>query len=204
MTSRRAHLGTALSACGLVAALLAAGGCGGADKGDDEPQAAASASPTATPTVEESDPPEPPEPTGAATLLQKPKADQTIKPRASLTAVPGASLLPAGRERPRTIQGFPVPAGAKVKDPGPIDETWQFDIHSDDLDGVIAFYKRVLPQMGYTVRTNVTYEIGYEKVNWDVVFDGKVSGSMVRDPDNGVVFVVVNPPGQPAFAGDEG
>ncbi|RNL62623.1 hypothetical protein EFK50_12740 [Nocardioides marmoriginsengisoli] len=135
--------------------------------------------------------------------LEKPKARATIKPTATLTAVPGASELTAGGEAPRTIQGFPIPKGAKVKDPGAIEETWQFDIHTTDPAEVLAFYKRVLPQMGYTVRTDVTYTLAYEKVHWDVVFDGPVSGSMATDPSDETVFVVVNPPGQPAFAGDE-
>ena len=95
-----------------------------------------------------------------------------------------------------------MPPGAKVQDPGPLDETWQFDIHSDDLDDLIAFYERVLPQMGFRVRTGVSYTLGAEHVYWDIAFDGPVSGTMVRDPDNGVLFVVVNPPGQPAIAGE--
>jgi hypothetical protein len=134
--------------------------------------------------------------------LEKPKARATISPSATLTAVPGATQLQATGEAPRTIQGFPVPDGAKVKDPGAIDETWQFDIATKTPREVLAFYKRVLPQMGYTVRTDVTYTLAYEAVHWDVVFDGPVSGSMAADPSNGTVFVVVNPPGQPAFAGD--
>lgn len=136
------------------------------------------------------------------TALQKPKAAETIAPKANLSSVPGASDLPAPAEAPRTIQGFPVPPGAKVKDPGAINQTWQFDIHTTEPDEVIAFYKRVLPQMGYTVRTDVTYTLGYEKVHWDLAFDGKVSGTMAKDTSNGVVFVVVNPPGQKAIAGE--
>lgn len=170
-------------------------GCGG----DDEPVgSAATPESSSTPTTTDTPVPEPEEP--RETALQQPKAAETIQPRASLTAVPGASELPAHNFR--TVQGFPVPPGVKVKDPGPLDDTWQFDIHSSDLDGVIAFYKRVLPQMGFRVRLGVTYTLGDEKVYWDVVFDGRISGSMVRDPDNGVVFVVVNPPGQPALAGE--
>jgi hypothetical protein len=60
----------------------------------------------------------------------------------------------------------------------------------------------VLPQMGFTVRTDVTYTIGNEDVHWDLAFDGRVSGTMARDIPNGVVFVVVNPPGQKAIAGE--
>ena len=172
-------------------------GCGG----DDEPagSAAAPESSSTTPAATDTPLPEPEEP--RETTLQQPKAAETIQPRASLTAVPGASELPA--QNFRTVQGFPVPPGVKVKDPGPLDDTWQFDIRSSDLEGVIAFYKRVLPQMGFRVRLGVTYTLGDEKVYWDLVFDGHISGSMVRDPDNGVVFVVVNPPGQPALAGEK-
>jgi hypothetical protein len=172
-------------------------GCGG----DDKPSAESSASATSAPGGVATDDLEPDVPEN--TELQQPKAGATIAPSATLTAVPGASELPAGAGAPRTIQGFPVPAGAKVKDPGPLEETWQFDIHTDDLDGVIAFYERVLPQMGFTVRTDVTYTLGNEDVHWDLAFDGRVSGTMVRDPAYDVVFVVVNPPGQPAIAGEE-
>ncbi|HEY0902369.1 MAG TPA: hypothetical protein VGE14_00610 [Marmoricola sp.] len=188
----------AASAVALVTTAALAG-CGG----DAEPRAGASASaPSSTDSDGAAfDDPFPPVPTN--TLLQQPKAGATIKPQATLTAVPGASQLPAGEGAPRTIQGFPVPPGAKVKDPGPLDETWQFDIRAGDPDDVLAFYERVLPQMGYTVRTDVTYTLGNEDVHWDLVFDGKVSGSMVRDPEYDLVFVVVNPPGQPAIAGEE-
>ena len=55
---------------------------------------------------------------------------------------------------------------------------------------------------GYRVRTDVTYTLGYEDVHWDLAFDGPVSGTMARDTEFGVVFVVVNPPGQPAIAGE--
>ncbi|MGO4258082.1 hypothetical protein [Marmoricola sp. RAF53] len=182
------HAAVALLTLGLV---LGVAGC----RGDDEPASSgttASASPSAQPT--------PPVPT--QTALQQPQAGTTIEPTATLSAVPGASEMAAPKEAPRTIQGFPVPEGAKVKDPGAIDETWQFDIRTTEPDDVIAFYKRVLPQMGFKVRTDVTYTLGDEQVHWDLVFDGKVSGSMARDPDNGVVFVVVNPPGQKALAGE--
>lgn len=177
--------------------LSALAGCGG----DDEPSDTSSSAGATTdaPSAIATDDLEPDVPRN--TTLQQPKAAATIKPEATLSAVPGASELPAPNLR--TIQGFPVPPGAKVKDPGPLDETWQFDIHSDDLEGLIAFYRKVLPQMGFTVRTEVTYTLGNEDVYWDLVFDGRVSGSMVRDPGNGVLFVVVNPPGQPAIAGED-
>jgi hypothetical protein len=178
-------------------ATLALGGCGG----DDDHPAAHDPSTTSSNTAPSgvgTDDAGPGEPSN--TELQQPKAEQTINPQANLTAVPGASELPA--QGFRTVQGFPVPPGVKVKDPGPLEDTWQFDIHADDLDGVIAFYKRVLPQMGFRVRLGVRYELGPEKVYWDLVFDGRISGTMARDPDNGVVFVVVNPPGQPAIAGE--
>jgi hypothetical protein len=172
-------------------------GCGGDDGTEAGPavSSTASASPT-DPFPDEADPGVP-----SVTALQQPKAAETIQPRATLSAVPGASELPARNFR--TVQGFPVPPGVKVKDPGPLEDTWQFDIRADDLESVIAFYKRVLPQMGFRVRLGVRYTLGDEKVYWDLVFDGRISGSMVRDPDNGVVFVVVNPPGQPAIAGEK-
>ncbi|MGY2873573.1 hypothetical protein ACVW00_000763 [Marmoricola sp. URHA0025 HA25] len=197
MSDRRALLALPVALLTAVAA-LALGGCGG---DDDHPSAAGSTAPgvTSAPSVDPSGPADPGEPSN--TQLQQPKASETIAPEASLTAVPGASELPA--QGFRTVQGFPVPPGVKVKDPGPLDDTWQFDIHSDDLDGVIAFYKRVLPQMGFRLRLGVSYTLGDEQVYWDLVFDGRISGTMVRDPDNGVVFVVVNPPGQPAIAGEK-
>jgi hypothetical protein len=173
--------------------------CGGTDQPKSD-AASSDASPSATGTSTEDALPEPAPPKD--TTLQQPKAAETIKPQATLSSVPGASELPA--QGFRTVPGFPVPPGVKVKDPGPIDDTWQFDIRAADLDGVIAFYKRVLPQMGFRVRLGVSYTLGNEQVYWDLVFDGRISGTMVRDPANGVVFVVVNPPGQPAIAGESG
>jgi len=197
---RRLPVTVAVALLTTPVATIALAGCGGDDAGSDARSGPAATS-SATPSADGTDDLAPDVPSN--TRLQQPKAAATITPRATLTAVPGASELPAGEGAPRTIQGFPVPAGAKVQDPGPLDETWQFDIHTDDPDAVIAFYKRVLPQMGFTVRTDVTYTLGNEDVHWDVVFDGRVSGSMVRDPSYDVVFVVVNPPGQPAIAGEE-
>ena len=194
MPDRRA---LATAAVALVTTLTVAG-CGGSDKPAADPGSSTSSEtqgPSATPTGD-ADPGEPTD-----TTLQQPRAAETIRPTATLTAVPGASELPA--QGFRTVQGFPVPPGVKVKDPGPLEDTWQFDIHAKDLNGVIAFYKRVLPQMGFTVRLDVTYTLGNEPVRWDLVFDGRISGTMVRDPDNGVLFVVVNPPGQPAIAGEK-
>ena len=179
----------------LTATLLT--GCGGDDSGAGAAPGDVSDSAAPTDPLTDEFVPEPPR----NTALQQPRASLTIAPRATLTAVPGASELPVAGLR--TIQGFPVPAGAKVKDPGPLDDTWQFDIRSDDLAGLVDFYERVLPDMGFRVRLGVTYTLGDEDVYWDLVFDGRVSGSMVRDPANGVLFVVVNPPGQPAIAGEE-
>lgn len=189
---------------GAIAVILLTSTTVAACGGDDQPSArSSSASPSSSPSVDPSatGTPEVEPAAPKDTALQQPKAEETLAPQATLSAVPGASELPA--QNFRTVQGFPVPPGVKVKDPGPLDDTWQFDIHSDDLDSVIAFYKRVLPQMGFRVRLGVSYELGNEKVYWDVVFDGRISGTMVRDPDNGVVFVVVNPPGQPAIAGEK-
>ena len=172
-------------------------GCGGSgDRPSDAgtPYASTSAEPTTG--YDE------PLPVPSNVKLEKPKARSTIAPSATLTAVPGASQMPAPAEAPRTIQGFPVPPGSKVKDPGAIDETWQFDISTRHPNEVLAFYRRVLPQMGYRVRTDVTYTVGYEEVHWDIAFDGPVSGTMAVDRVHHTVFVVVNPPGQPAFAGD--
>ncbi|HET6165585.1 MAG TPA: hypothetical protein VFE07_02045 [Marmoricola sp.] len=197
MSVRRQDLAAAVALLTTVAALMGVAGCGGDD--DSRPEADATTT-TSTPGAEATGDIDPGLPSN--TDLQQPKAESTIEPQATLTAVPGASELPA-QGRLRTIQGFPVPAGAKVKDPGPLEDTWQFDIHSDDLKSLLSFYERVLPQMGFRVRTGVTYTLGAEKVYWDIVFDGPISGTMVRDPDNGVLFVVVNPPGQPAIAGEQ-
>jgi len=49
--------------------------------------------------------------------------------------------MTAPEEAPRTIEGFPVPDGAKVKDPGAIDQTWQFDI---DTAGVVTNLTKIL------------------------------------------------------------
>jgi hypothetical protein len=170
--------------------LSACGGHSGDTKAGDTP----SRTPTSVPTAKTTILP--------GVKLEKPEAKATIQPSATMTAVAGASQMAAPKEAPRTIEGFPVPDGAKVKDPGAIDQTWQFDIATKDPTSVIDFYERVLPQMGYRVRTDVTYTIAYEVQHWDIVFDGPVSGSMAVDKTDGTVFVVVNPPGQPAFAGD--
>jgi hypothetical protein len=192
VSPRRLFVATAV----VLVTSSALAGCGG---GDDGPSATSSRTPgTTSPTAAGTDELEPDLPRD--TSLQQPRAEATIKPEATLSAVPGASELPVSGLR--KIQGLPVPPGVKVKDPGPLDDTWQFDIHSDDLDGLLAFYRRVLPQMGFTVRLGVSYTLGTEPVYWDLVFDGRISGSMVRDPDNGVLFVVVNPPGQKAIAGE--
>ncbi|MFL6156277.1 MAG: hypothetical protein ACJ72D_09305 [Marmoricola sp.] len=177
---------------------LALTGCGGSDPkpAASSPKPSASA-PTALPTDADGNSVD-----TRGITLEKPKARSTIRPTATLSAVPGTGeILSAANAR--TIQGFPVPKGAKVKDPGALEETWQFDIRTDDPAEVLKFYRDVLPQLGYTVRTDVTYTVAYEDVHWDLVFDGKVSGSMSADPANHTVFVVVNPPGQPAFAGDD-
>jgi hypothetical protein len=191
VTVRRA---AACAGVALLTSLLLAG-CGGHSS---SPGAAGTPTSTGTPSAEPTSKLDIPQ----GIKLERPKARSTIEPSATLTAVPGASQMTAPKEAPRTIEGFPVPDGAKVKDPGAIDQTWQFDIDTKDPGSVLDFYKRVLPQMGYRVRTDVTYTVAYEKVHWDVVFDGPVSGSMAADPKDGTVFVVVNPPGQPAFAGD--
>ena len=193
MSDRRPLVTTAVALLTTLVVTMSVAGCGG---DSDEPHAGSGST---NPSAAGTDDIDPGVPTN--TRLQQPEAEATIKPQATLTTVPGASELPVTGLR--TIQGFPVPPGVKVKDPGPLDDTWQFDIQSDDLAGVIAFYKRVLPQMGFQVRLGVSYTLGNEDVYWDLVFDGKVSGSMVRDPANGVVFVVVNPPGQPAIAGEK-
>lgn len=187
--------------CGAIAVVLLTAATLTACGGSDQPRSEGGSSAAATdPSTTDTPLPEPEDPKD--TTLQQPKAEQTIRPEATLSSVPGASELPAHGFR--TVQGFPVPPGVKVKDPGPIEDTWQFDIRADDLDSVIAFYKRVLPQMGFRVRLGVSYTLGDEPVYWDLVFDGRISGTMVRDPHNGVVFVVVNPPGQPAIAGESG
>src|SRR4051794_20899304 len=71
--------------------------CGGEDEPSGNAATQASSTPSATGTPE----PEPEEPHDTA--LQQPKAAETIQPRASLSAVPGASELPA--QGFRTVQG---------------------------------------------------------------------------------------------------
>lgn len=191
MTGRRV---VPLAAVALLTSLALAG-CGGSGT---EPTSAPAPSATLTALP---DPPVVDPETGKEFKLEKPKAAATISPSATLSAVPGTGTIYSAADA-RTVRGFPVPKGAKVKDPGASEETWQFDIRTTEPDEVLEFYKQVLPQLGYTVRTDVTYTQAYEEVRWDLVFDGRVSGSMVADPVNKTVFVVVNPPGQPAFAGD--
>jgi len=187
-----------LATVALLTSVLATG-CGGSSDDAGTASATAGSSPTAAATEDSAQvDPE----TGREIKLEKPQATATISPSATMTAVPDTGVIYSAADA-RTIRGFPVPRGAKVKDPGAIEETWQFDISTSKPDEVLEFYKQVLPQMGYTVRLDVTYTQAYEEVLWDLVFDGQVSGSMVADKANRTVFVVVNPPGQPAFAGDE-
>lgn len=195
MPVRRAHPIVAVALLTLLA------GCSSSSKAN--PNAAPSSAPTtsAVPTVKA--PQVEPEPgVPSDTTLEKPKAAKTIAPGSALPPMPEVSQHPASGQAPGGLKSFPVPPGVRVTDPGAFEDTWQFDIHATDLSAVIDFYTRVLPHLGYTVRTDVTYTLAYDKVKWDLVFDGKVSGSMARDPQNGVVFVVINPPGQKAFAGD--
>jgi hypothetical protein len=181
--------------------LGATAACGGGETPATAPTSATTGTtPSTTPSLTPAPTPGPGQPTD--TTLQKPKARATISPTATLTAITGVRQLPAPKGAPRGLRSFPVPEGTTVKDQGAGDETWQFDIHTTDLAHVIAFYERVLPQMGYTVRTDVTYTLGYEKVRWDLAFDGPASGAMAKDSKNGVVFVGINPPGQKAFAGE--
>ncbi|MBO9523590.1 MAG: hypothetical protein J7518_18825 [Nocardioidaceae bacterium] len=189
----RRVLGTAT----VVLLTLGVGGCGG---GDDEPSAGpTSGQPTSAPaTGHAPDEPMPGVPT--ETRLQQPRAKATIAPSGTATALPDVRMLTAPRGAP--VKTWPVPTDVKITDPGAVDDTWQFDLHTREPAKVIRFYEQVLPRLGYRVRTDLTYTLGDEPVHWDLVFDGKVSGSMVRDPAHGVVFVVVNPPGQPAIAGE--
>jgi hypothetical protein len=187
----------ALAAVALLTSVVS--GCSGSKT---DPTAISTGSPSATSTASVS--PDDVDPLGpeATVKLEKPKASETILPSATMTAVPGTEQIYSPADA-KTVHGFPVPKGSKVKDPGAVEQTWQFDIATTKPDDVIEFYREVLPQLGYTVRTDVTYENAYEKVHWDLVFDGKVSGSITRDQVHHTVFVVVNPPGQPAFAGDD-
>lgn len=186
----------AFAAVALLTPLLLAG-CGG----DDKPAAASGTpSPGAVSTLED-DPPMVDPDTGKPFKLEQPKAASTIPPTGNATRIPDTGTIYSAEDA-RTIRGFPVPEGAKVTDPGAAEQTWQFDIATTKPDDVLEFYKQVLPQMGFTVRTDVTYTQAYEEVHWDLVFDGRVSGSIVADRTHKTVFVVVNPPGQPAFAGD--
>lgn len=186
-----------ITAVALLTSVLLAG-CGGSVAGtaQDAPTPTPSTAPSAT-----DEGPGPQEP-GTNIKLEKPRARVTILPSSGSGNIPATGEIYSAKDA-RTIEGFPVPKGAKVKDPGAIEETWQFDIRTRTPHEVIEFYRQVLPQLGYRVRLDVTYTQAYEKVRWDLVFDGRVSGSMAIDPVHHTVFVVVNPPGQPAFAGDD-
>lgn len=192
MSVRRALAPLAVA---LLTSLLATG-CGGS--GSTPAKAISTPTPTPTSSAALANPLGP----HSKIKLERPKAAATILPSGSLSAVPGTAEIYSAKDA-RTIEGFPIPKGAKVTDPGAIDQTWQFDIATTKPAAVLEFYKEVLPQMGYRVRIDVTYQQAYEKVRWDLVFDGRVSGSMVADRVHHTVFVVVNPPGQPAFVGDQ-
>lgn len=115
-----------------------------------------------------------------------------------LPTIPGASVVAIPSGGPTRALGFPVPPWIKgIKSPGGLDETWQFDIPTTEPDRVIAFYKRILPKAGYTIETDVTKQLGDEKVRWDIVFDGPAHGTITRDQAAGTVFVSVGDPLNP-------
>lgn len=199
---------TPVTALVALALLMALAGCGGQDplEGTASPATSASSpspspspstgtltspspspSPTPTPSSPPADPTARPAPSAAATIPAAPDP---------VASVAGTRELRRPPDGPRQIQGFPIPPGVTVKDPGAVDSTWQFDIRTADTTRILAFYRRVLPELGYRVRTDVSYRLGLEEIFWDVVFDGPTSGTIGRDEANGFVFVVVNPPGQ--------
>lgn len=109
-----------------------------------------------------------------------------------LPTIKGASVIPIPSDGPTEARGFPVPPWIHgITSPGGLYESWQFDIPTDDPARVIAFYTKILPRAGYTVRTNVTEQLGDERVVWDIVFDGPAHGTIVRDKVSGTVFVDV-------------
>lgn len=105
--------------------------------------------------------------------------------KSTTTAVPVPSDGPTG------IGTFPVPPGVNIKGPGPAQKSWQFDITTKDVAGVLAFYRKALPTSGYQVQNNVTENDGAEVVKYDIKFSGKANGFIIGDQSQDDVFVVV-------------
>ena len=162
MTSTRAVRAAATAVA--VLALAAVSGCGG----DDDPKT--DPSPSASQSL-------PPEPTGTA--------PNDVKTTTTTSALP----VPEGG--PTEVANFPVPEGVSVKGPGPSDRSWQFDIHTEDTDAVLAFYRKALVAKGYTVQNDVNLKVGIEDVHYDIQFGGPAEGYIVADKPAEDVFVLV-------------
>ncbi|MGI9157895.1 MAG: hypothetical protein ACR2FG_14885 [Marmoricola sp.] len=108
-----------------------------------------------------------------------------------ISTTTSSSALPVPQDGPTEVAHFPVPAGVKVKGPGPQAKSWQFDITTKDTASVLAFYRKALADAGYTVKNDVRETIGIEKVHYDIAFSGPADGYIVADPTENDVFVLV-------------
>lgn len=83
---------------------------------------------------------------------------------------------------PKKIKEFPIPGGAETVDIGPaFNLSWQFGISSPDTTAVLAFYKKALTDRGYTVKEQVTQEVGANSIERDLAFFGKTYGIVDED-----------------------
>ena len=97
--------------------------------------------------------------------------------RSAGASVPNASTRDIPSGGPQAIKDFPVPVGAKFVNLGPAyGGNWQFGISSPGTDGVVAFYRKTLPAMGYTVKEDVSVQVGANTVQWELTFAGPTYG----------------------------
>lgn len=154
----------------LAATLLAGCGGGGDDTETTEPAGGSSvtaASPTSEP---------------AATAAS---------PTSGPAAEAGTLAVPAGG--PTAVSEFPIPAGAQVVDLGPpLGGNWQFGISSPDSATAVEFYRTTLAAEGYTLRENVSIQVGVNTSEYDLAFFGTTYGLVGENEGAGGTLVTVD------------
>lgn len=96
---------------------------------------------------------------------------------------------------PTTITGFPIPGGAQIVDLGPpLDGNWQFVISSPDSATTVEFYKTTLAAEGYTLRENVSVQVGVNTIDYDLAFFGATYGVVSGDDLSGTLVTVDDDP----------
>jgi len=112
------------------------------------------------------------------------------QPTAKAPAGPASTrAIPKGG--PKAISRFPVPGRATFVDLGPaFGGNWQFGISSPDSATTLAFYRKTLTAMGYTIKEDVTAKVGANTIEYDLAFSGPTYG--VVDEFNGGTQVTVD------------